>query len=146
MELLESLGPDVFRLLDAVSIARSRRQIERFYTREIDTSAGFRDTRRRTTAILPPTLRGNCHTIIWPSRSTISACLSTSRRSTSSTRTASENWKRRGRSRTSNQADRRGFDRDDPHQLPKALGEFAKSLTLTLERTVKKIDNLIGAY
>ena len=35
-ELLESLDPDVFRLLDAVSIARSRRQIEKFYPGELD--------------------------------------------------------------------------------------------------------------
>ena len=40
-ELLESLDPDVFRLLDAVSIARSRRQIEKFYSGELDRIGHF---------------------------------------------------------------------------------------------------------
>ena len=40
-ELLESLDPDVFRLLGAVSIARSRRQIEKFYSGELDRIGHF---------------------------------------------------------------------------------------------------------
>ncbi|MCQ3805397.1 MAG: ATP-dependent helicase [Acidimicrobiia bacterium] len=40
-QLLESLGPDLFRLLGAVSIARSRRQIKQFYAAEIDRIGQF---------------------------------------------------------------------------------------------------------
>ena len=41
VDLLEKLGPEFFRLLDAVSISRSRRQIERFYSTDIDSIGSF---------------------------------------------------------------------------------------------------------
>ena len=44
--LLETLGSDFFRLLGGVSIARSRRQIERFYAEEMDRIGQF-PTRQR---------------------------------------------------------------------------------------------------
>ena len=44
--LLETLGTDFFRLLGGVSIARSRRQIERFYAEEMDRIGQF-PTRQR---------------------------------------------------------------------------------------------------
>ena len=40
-ELLERLGPDFFRLLDAVSISRSRRQIKQFYAAEMERIGQF---------------------------------------------------------------------------------------------------------
>ena len=40
-QLLESLGPDFLRLLDCVSISRSRRQIERFYNNEMERIGQF---------------------------------------------------------------------------------------------------------
>ncbi len=40
-QLLESLGPDFLRLLDGVSISRSRRQIERFYDSEMERIGQF---------------------------------------------------------------------------------------------------------
>ena len=40
-KLLENLGPDFLRLLDGVSISRSRRQIERFYDSEMERIGKF---------------------------------------------------------------------------------------------------------
>ena len=40
-ELLERLGPDFFRLLDGVSISRSRRQIKQFYAAEMERIGQF---------------------------------------------------------------------------------------------------------
>ena len=40
-QLLESLGPDFLRLLDGVSISRSRRQIEQFYDSEMERIGKF---------------------------------------------------------------------------------------------------------
>ncbi len=40
-KLLESLGADFLRLLDGVSISRSRRQIERFYADEMERVGQF---------------------------------------------------------------------------------------------------------
>ena len=40
-QLLESLGPDFLRLLDGVSISRSRRQIDRFHASEMDRIGRF---------------------------------------------------------------------------------------------------------
>ena len=42
-KLLESLGSDFLRLLGAVSISRSRRQIEKFYSQEMDRVGRFPD-------------------------------------------------------------------------------------------------------
>ncbi len=41
VDLLQKLGAEFFRLLDAVSISRSRRQIERFYAQEMDNIGHF---------------------------------------------------------------------------------------------------------
>lgn len=60
--LLEKLDADFLRLLDAVSIARSRRQIEQFYAQEMERIGQFRTMRSRTTAIRPPISAANCHT------------------------------------------------------------------------------------
>ena len=50
-QLLEQLGADFLRLLDGVSISRSRRQIERFYCRRDGARrAVSRITKGRTTA------------------------------------------------------------------------------------------------
>ena len=98
-ELLESLDPDVFRLLDAVSIARSRRQIEKFYSGELDRIGHFPvhdppDNRYPLTD-----LRGELsYQPNWPNRSEVSGCRFTGHRSIWWTKPAygnsknSENW------------------------------------------------------
>ena len=58
-QLVAKLGPEFLRLLDAVSIARSRRQIERFYTQEMVRIGRF-PTHERPDNHYPPTdLRGD---------------------------------------------------------------------------------------
>ena len=53
-QLLESLGPDFFRLLGGVSIARSRRQIEQFYAHEMERVGKF-PKREPPHNVYPPT-------------------------------------------------------------------------------------------
>ena len=53
-ELLDNLGSDFYRLLGGVSIARSRRQIEEFYAAEIDRIGRFPD-REKPVNVYPPT-------------------------------------------------------------------------------------------
>ena len=144
MELLENLGPDVFRLLDAVSIARSRRQIERFYTREIDRIGRF-PTHEAPDNRHPPTdLVGELSydhlakqinnfglSIYQPSEYLIDEA-------------RKRELEEERKVRNFNQADRErfliGMIRTN---FLKRLESSAKSLTLTLERTVKKIDDLM---
>ena len=144
MKLLESLGPDVFRLLGAVSIARSRRQIEHFYSREIDHIGRFPihdppDNRHPPTDLegelsydhLAKQINNFGLSIYQPSEYLID-----------------ENRKREleeeRKVRNFNQADREkfliGMIRTN---FLKRLESSARSLTLTLERTVGKIDHLI---
>ena len=56
--LLESLGADFLRLLDAVSIARSRPQIERFYSREMERIGPFPSHARPDNRYPPTDLEG----------------------------------------------------------------------------------------
>ena len=144
MELLESLGPDVFRLLDAVSIARSRRQIERFYTREIDHIGRFPrhevpDNRHPPTDLegelsydhLAKQINNFSLSIYQPSEYLIDEV-------------RKRELEEERRVRNFNQADRErfliGMIRTN---FLKRLESSAKSLTLTLERTVTKIDDLM---
>ena len=144
MELLESLGPDVFRLLDAVSIARSRRQIERFYTREIDHIGRFPRHEAPDNRHPPTDLEGELSydhlakqinnfslSIYQPSEYLIDEV-------------RKRELEEERRVRNFNQADRErfliGMIRTN---FLKRLESSAKSLTLTLERTVTKIDDLM---
>lgn len=144
LELLESLGPDVFRLLDAVSIARSRRQIKRFYSREIDHIGRF-PTHEAPDNRHPPTdLRGELSydhlakeinnfglSIYQPSEYLIDEA-------------RKRELEEERRIRNFNQADRErfliGMIRTN---FLKRLESSARSLTLTLDRTVGKIDDLV---
>ena len=56
LQLLERLGPDFFRLLGGVSIARSRRQIEQFYAHEMERVGKF-PKRERPQNVYPDTDR-----------------------------------------------------------------------------------------
>ena len=58
VDLLEKLGPEFFRLLDAVSISRSRRQIERFYSTDIDSIGSFPEHAAPDNRHPPTDLRG----------------------------------------------------------------------------------------
>ena len=144
MELLESLGPDVFRLLGAVSIARSRRQIERFYTREIDHIGRFPRHEVPDNRHPPTDLEGELSydhlakqinnfglSIYQPSEYLVDE-------------TRKRELEEERKVRNFNQADRErfliGMIRTN---FLKRLESSAKSLTLTLERTVKKIDDLM---
>ena len=57
-ELLERLGPDLFRLLDGVSISRSRRQIKQFYAAEMDRIGQFPRHAKPVNAYPATDLRG----------------------------------------------------------------------------------------
>ena len=57
-ELLERLGPDLFRLLDAVSISRSRRQIKQFYAAEMERIGQFPRHAKPVNAYPETDLRG----------------------------------------------------------------------------------------
>ena len=59
-ELLESLDPDVFRLLEAVSIARSRRQIEKLLLQgELDNIGHFPSSRPTRQPLPVPPICGD---------------------------------------------------------------------------------------
>ena len=143
-ELLESLGADFLRLLEAVSISRSRRQIERFYAQEMARIGRFpkRETPRNR---YPPTdLEGRLSYREIAAR--IDAFeLSVYRPSAYLTdqnrlRQLAEERK----VRNFNQADRErfliGMIRTN---FLKRLESSAHSLTLTLQRTIAKIDDLL---
>ena len=54
-QLLEQLGADFLRLLDGVSISRSRRQIERFYAAEMERVGQFPQARKTGKFVTPQT-------------------------------------------------------------------------------------------
>ena len=57
-DLLQKLGAEFFRLLDAVSISRSRRQIERFYAHEMENIGHFPEHSNPCNHYPPTDLRG----------------------------------------------------------------------------------------
>ena len=143
-KLLRELGPDLFRLLGSVSIARSRRHIERFYTDEIERIGEFPghvppDNRYPDTDLsgelsyhdLAEQISEFKLSIYRPSDYVVDEgrCreLETERKE-----------------RNFNQLDRErfliGMIRTN---LLKRLESSAYSLTLTLDRTIEKIDRLI---
>ena len=143
-ELLESLDPDVFRLLDAVSIARSRRQINQFYAQEIDRIGRFPehdppDNRHPLTdllgelsyAQLVEQINSFGLSIYQPSEYLVDE-------------TRKRELEEERKLRNFNQVDRErfliGMIRTN---FLKRLESSAYSLTLTLSRTVTKIDTLL---
>ena len=58
-QLLERLGPEFFRLLDGVSISRSRRQITQFYAAEVERIGQFPQHAKPENVYPPTDLRGD---------------------------------------------------------------------------------------
>ena len=143
-DLLDNLGSDFYRLLGGVSIARSRRQIEEFYAAEIDRIGRFPD-REKPVNVYPPTdLEGGLSykelaeriseftlSIYRPSDYVVSE-------------KGLQQLEEEKRARNFNQADREQFlIAMIRANFLKRLESSAHSLTLTLERTIGKIDTLL---
>lgn len=143
-ELLDNLGSDFYRLLGGVSIARSRRQIEEFYAAEIDRIGRFPD-REKPVNVYPPTdLEGGLSyreladliseftlSIYRPSDYVVSE-------------RGLQQLEEEKKARNFNQADREQFlIAMIRTNFLKRLESSAHSLTLTLERTIGKIDALL---
>lgn len=143
-QLLESLGPDFLRLLDGVSISRSRRQIERFYKSEMELIGPFP---KRTSPInkYPPTdLQGHLsyHEIVDRIGEFKLAVYQPSEYVDDPVREAELNIRR----------EKQNFNQRDSERFLvgmmrtnflKRLESSAYSLTLTLKRTIFKIDALL---
>ena len=143
-ELLDNLGSDFYRLLGGVSIARSRRQIEEFYAAEIDRIGRFPD-REKPDNVYPPTdAEGKLSykelaehisefslSIYRPSDYVVSE-------------KGLQQLKEEKKARNFNQADREQFlIAMIRTNFLKRLESSAHSLTLTLYRTISKIDALL---
>ena len=142
--LLERLGADFLRLLEGVSISRSRRHIEQFYAQEM-TRVGQFPTREAPVNDHPPTdLQG---------RLSYKALADQIDRFTLSVYQPSEYVVSEIRLRElADERERRNFNQQDRERwliammrtnFLKRLESSAHALTLTLERTVGKIDNLL---
>ena len=143
-DLLQSLGTDFLRLLDTVSISRSRRQVEQFYAQEMVRIGRF-PTRTAPRNHYPPTdLEGKLSYRELADR--IDAFeLSVYRPSAYLTdQTRLRQLAEERRVRNFNQADRErfliGMIRTN---FLKRLESSAYSLTLTLQRSIAKIDDLV---
>ena len=143
-ELLDNLGSDFYRLLGGVSIARSRRQIENFYAAEIERIGRFPD-REKPVNVYPPTdLEGSLSykelaeriseftlSIYRPSDYVVSE-------------EGLQQLEEEKEAYNFNQADRERFlIAMIRTNFLKRLESSAHSLTLTLERTIGKIDALL---
>ena len=143
-ELLDNLGSDFYRLLGAVSISRSRRQIQEFYANEIERIGRFPD-REKPQNIYPPTdARGRLSykelaeriseftlSVYRPSDYVVSE-------------KALRQLEEEKQARNFNQADREQFlIAMIRTNFLKRLESSAHSLTLTLGRTIGKIDALL---
>ena len=142
--LLDSLGSDFYRLLGGVSIARSRRQIEEFYADEIERIGRFPD-RDKPKNVYPPTdaqgdlsYRELAERI---SRFTLSVYRPTSY---VVSERAIQQLEEEKKTHNFNQVDREHFlIAMIRTNFLKRLESSAHSLTLTLERTIGKIDALL---
>ena len=143
-DLLDNLGSDFYRLLGGVSIARSRRQIEEFYAAEIDRIGRFPD-RAKPVNVYPPTdMEGGLSykeladlitqftlSIYRPSDYVVSD-------------KGLQQLEEEKKARNFNQADRERFlIAMIRTNFLKRLESSAYSLTLTLNRTIGKIDALL---
>ena len=143
--LLESLGPDFFRLLDSVSIARSRRHIKQFYEQEMERIGRFPNHETPVNEHPPTDLTGTLSykgiadqidkfelSIYRPSDYLIDE----NRLQELEAERARRNFNQQDRERFLIAMMRTNF--------LKRLESSAHSLTLTLKRTVGKIDDLLG--
>lgn len=142
--LLETLGADFFKLLTGVSIARSRRQIEKFYADEMDKIGKF-PTRRKPENHYPSTDAKDQLSYRKLAEQIEQFALSIYRPSSYVTSAEAE------RRLEEEKRERRFNQRDREHFLIgmirvnflKRLESSAHSLTVTLARTIDKIDELL---
>ena len=142
--LLEKLGADFLRLLDAVSIARSRRQIEQFYAQEMERIGQFPNHEKPENRYPPTDLHGQLSYKELADR--------IGRFELSIYRPSDYLIDEDRRKELAEEREQRNFNQQDrEHWLIgmmrtnflKRLESSPHSLTLTLERTVDKIDTLI---
>ena len=144
-QLLENLGADFLRLLGGVSISRSRRQIERFYADEMDRVGQFPEHEKPDNRYPPTDLQGELSyrelaerigefklSVYQPSEYVINPAR---------LQELAETRKRRNFNQQDSERFLIGMMRTN---FLKRLESSAHSLTLTLDRTVGKIDDLLG--
>ena len=143
-ELLDNLGSDFYRLLGGVSIARSRRQIEEFYAAEIDRIGRFPD-REKPINVYPPTDEKRSLSYKELAETISEFTLSIYRPSDYVvSEKGLQQLAEEKKARNFNQADRERFlIAMIRTNFLKRLESSAHSLTLTLERTIGKIDELL---
>ena len=145
-QLLESLGPDFLRLLDGVSISRSRRQIERFHASEMDRIGQFPERAAPINRHPPTDLQGQLSyrdiadrisefklAVYQPSTYVIDPA----RQKELTTRRRRQNFNQQDSERFLVGMMRTNF--------LKRLESSAHALTLTLNRTIRKIDALLDS-
>lgn len=142
--LLDSLGSDFYRLLGGVSIARSRRQIEEFYAQEIERIGRFPD-REKPQNVYPPTdVQGGL--------SYKNLAEQISKFELSVYRPSDYVVSEKAKHQLAEEKEKRNFNQADRERFLiamirtnflKRLESSAHSLTLTLERTIGKIDTLL---
>ena len=143
-QLLESLGPDFLRLLDGVSISRSRRQIERFYDSEMERIGQFPERASPVNKYASTDLQGQLSyrdiadrigefklAVYQPS----AYVTDPDRLKDLDARPRGKNFNQRDRERSLAGMMRTNF--------LKRLESSAHALTLTLQRTIGKIDVLL---
>ncbi len=143
-KLLESLGADFLRLQDAVSIARSRRQIKTFYADELERIGRFPDHASPDNRY-PPTDRDGELSYQALAEQIDRFALSVYRPSVYLVDEARrQQLADEKKTRNFNQADRERFLTAVMRtNFLKRLESSAHSLTLTLSRTIGKIDGLL---
>ena len=145
-QLLERLGPDFLRLLDGVSISRSRRQIERFHAGEMDRIGRFPERARPVNRHPPTDLQGQLsyRNIADRIGEFKLAVYQPSAYVTDPVRLKELTTRRR----------RQNFNQQDSERFLvgmmrtnflKRLESSAHALTLTLQRTILKIDALLDS-
>ena len=144
-KLLETLGPGFMRLLEGLSISRSRRQIERFYQQEMERIGQF-PNHAEPVNIHPPTdLSGSLSYQALADRIgefALSIYRPTDYLSDESRRRELDEERE---ARNFNQSDRERFLIGMMRvNFLKRLESSAHSLTLTLDRTIAKIDDLLA--
>ena len=142
--LLDSLGSDFYRLLGGVSIARSRRQIEEYYAQEIERIGRFPD-REKPKNVYPPTdVQGGL--------SYKELAEQISKFELSVYRPSDYVVSEKAKQQLAEEKEKRNFNQADRERFLiamirtnflKRLESSAHSLTLTLERTIGKIEALL---
>ena len=142
--LLADLGADLFRLLDAVSIARSRRHIKQFYAQEIERIGQFPAHARPDNRHPPTDLHGEL--------SYKELAEQINRFDLSIYRPSDYLIDEERQLELELEREQRNFNQQDRERFLigmirtnflKRLESSARSLTLTLERTIGKMDDLL---